>query len=136
MTKIVHGDPVVTTPDSVMYSYDALSRVTMVRRNTLAYPAPTGITLDTLTFAYDSVTLTSGAWCSRLLWSKDALKVPTTIVYGTATGAAKCLPVQDRGAWRGHDGLHLWWADNSGNPLGHPSDSGAGRERPPLQRGL
>ena len=92
VTKIVHGDPMTSTPDSVMYRYDAFNRVDTLFRSTLASPAPSGVTLDTLAFAYDSVALaTNGAWCSRLLWSQDAMKIKTTVSYGTS-GVAKCLP--------------------------------------------
>ena len=95
VTKIVHGRNVPENADSVMYQYDALSRVERMIRNTAAYPVAHA--LDTVSFTYDSVTLAAnGAWCSRLLTMQDPMKGITSIGYGL-TGAARCLPARTVG---------------------------------------
>ena len=92
VTKIVRGNPVASSPDSMMYTYDALHRVTRLARTTLAWPIGAHA-LDSLEFTYDSVTLaTNGAWCSRLKTSIDPYNVVTTTNYGTS-GKGKCLPL-------------------------------------------
>ncbi len=93
VTKIVAGNPIATMPDSAMFQYDALSRVTRIDRTSLAWPAPTP-GYDSLLFAWDSVTLAAnGAWCSRLRSSHDPMKRVTTINYGS-TGLGRCAPTQ------------------------------------------
>ena len=93
VTKIVAGNPIATMPDSAMFYYDALSRVTRIDRTSLAWPAPTPA-YDSLLFTWDSVTLAAnGAWCSRLRSSRDPMERVTTINYGS-TGLGRCAPTQ------------------------------------------
>ncbi len=92
--RIVHGRDFPSDADSVMYHYDALGRVDTLIRNTLKYPATAQIQLDTVTFVYDSLSLTSGqTWCSRLLKVRGVMGAADTTVtrYGTS-GVARCEP--------------------------------------------
>ncbi|MEO8199573.1 MAG: RHS repeat-associated core domain-containing protein, partial [Gemmatimonadota bacterium] len=98
---IVAAPDSATLADSVMYQYDALGRPTRMIRRTPTYPLVVGNpTLDSVTFTYDSVTVsgavtTGGAWCSRLLKTRGALgSFDTTVTRYGASGAAKCLPTK------------------------------------------
>ena len=101
--------------DSVVYQYDALGRVTRVIRNTLEVSGVGQARLhDTLTFAYDSVTLAAGAaWCSRLRSARDAYGGRDTVTYHS-TGAGRCLPATITG--KSGDRTTFTYA-NANNPL-------------------
>jgi len=90
--RVVHNRYEPTEADSIIYHYDALSRVDTLLRTTLEYITAQTRTLDTLTFTYDSLTVvTSANWCSRLKTATDAMRQTTTIVYNSS-GLARCLP--------------------------------------------
>jgi RHS repeat-associated protein len=97
VTKIVHMRDSSSVTDSIMYRYDSRNRLDQIVRNTLAYPVPTD-KLDTLTFTYDSVSITTadnpGAWCYRLLTATDGAGGVTTTTYGTSPTPAKCRPAK------------------------------------------
>ena len=88
VTKVVRARNIAELADSVIYSYDALGRVTTVVKPTARYPVPAvgaGASTDTTSFTYDSVSVVSGgAWCSRLRTMSDSVGSATTIQYGAS----------------------------------------------------
>ena len=100
VTKIVHQRFIPSVTDSVMYHYDALGRIDTIFRPNPEYPRNGPGVLAT-SFTYDSVTIgtpaaSGGAWCSRMLQTRDVMGGLTRINYGTS-GAAKCLPMSTVG---------------------------------------
>jgi hypothetical protein len=93
--KIVRARSFSADADSVLFHYDAYNRVDTLIRSTLKYPT-TSFTLDTLTFSYDSVSITNAGKSSRLRRSKDPLGGLDSVYYVTPTGGQSqlvgCLP--------------------------------------------
>ena len=98
-TKIVQGWRSSDQPDSVMYHFDARNRLDRIIRNTQLYPVTASITRDTFNFTFDSVSVAStGGWCNRMIRSTDAMSGVDTVIFGTGTGPAQCLPTRVIGA--------------------------------------
>ena len=94
VTKIVAAQDSALISDSVVYRYDVHNNLDRLIKSTAEFPVGTNA-LDTISFVYDSASISATQRCRRLRSMTDAMGGITRVRYDSAgSGVRPCLPIQ------------------------------------------